>query len=431
MAYTTIKYGASGDDVKTLQNYLNQNGYNLSADGQFGAKTQAAVKDYQNKNGLIADGIVGTNTWKSFGNSTQNNTVNKNTVLKSTSSATTNKENVRPTYSASKEVSSAQKALEEWEGKKPQEYKSQYSGDINTLLDSILNGEKFSYDTADDELYKIYKEQYQNQGKLSMQNTVAQSAELTGGYGSSYGTAAGQQAYQQYLTELNNIIPELRDRAYQQYQDERTGKIQNLSLLQQQDDSAYSRYRDGVDDYNTQLSYLYQKTNDISDRDWQKYLQLVDSYEYDKAFDYQKSRDAISDAQWQKEYELSKQTASKSSSGSSSSRSSSGTSSSSSKNSSGGSSSGKKPTVEMVENVKAYANDNDLDGATEYIENCQIAGYDITELLSVVDRIANKDDSSDSQKNTDESNLSKSTGSTNKYTNPISYDKKYWLLGFK
>lgn len=250
MAYTTIKYGASGDDVKTLQNYLNQNGYNLSADGQFGAKTQAAVKDYQNKNGLIADGIVGTNTWKSFGNSTQNNTVNKNTVLKSTSSATTNKENVRPTYSASKEVSSAQKALEEWEGKKPQEYKSQYSGDINTLLDSILNGEKFSYDTADDELYKIYKEQYQNQGKLSMQNTVAQSAELTGGYGSSYGTAAGQQAYQQYLTELNNIIPELRDRAYQQYQDERTGKIQNLSLLQQQDDSAYSRYRDGVDDYN-------------------------------------------------------------------------------------------------------------------------------------------------------------------------------------
>ena len=63
IAYSTISYGSSGDDVKKLQQALNSYGYSLSVDGQFGSKTQAAVKDYQKKNGLSVDGIVGEKTW--------------------------------------------------------------------------------------------------------------------------------------------------------------------------------------------------------------------------------------------------------------------------------------------------------------------------------------------------------------------------------
>ena len=57
-----LQRGSTGDDVKALQQQLNAAGYNLDADGVFGAKTQAAVKDYQTKNGLSVDGIVGSQT---------------------------------------------------------------------------------------------------------------------------------------------------------------------------------------------------------------------------------------------------------------------------------------------------------------------------------------------------------------------------------
>lgn len=54
----TVKSGSRGTDVRELQLNLG-----LSADGIFGAGTQAAVMDFQEKHGLSADGIVGKGTW--------------------------------------------------------------------------------------------------------------------------------------------------------------------------------------------------------------------------------------------------------------------------------------------------------------------------------------------------------------------------------
>lgn len=58
-----LKKGSKGEDVKKIQMLLG-----LTVDGVFGPLTEQAVKDYQKKNGLQADGIVGDKTWsKMFG----------------------------------------------------------------------------------------------------------------------------------------------------------------------------------------------------------------------------------------------------------------------------------------------------------------------------------------------------------------------------
>ena len=74
MARAQIQYGSQGNDVLELQKLLNQNGYSLDEDGIFGANTQKAVKEYQQKNGLDVDGIVGVNTWGSLEKVSTNNT---------------------------------------------------------------------------------------------------------------------------------------------------------------------------------------------------------------------------------------------------------------------------------------------------------------------------------------------------------------------
>ena len=58
-----LRNGSSGDEVMALQKSLAAMGINPGpADGIFGPKTEAAVKQFQEKAGLSADGIVGPNT---------------------------------------------------------------------------------------------------------------------------------------------------------------------------------------------------------------------------------------------------------------------------------------------------------------------------------------------------------------------------------
>ena len=54
-----LKNGSKGDDVKKLQEKLG-----LNPDGSYGSGTEGAVKEWQSKNGLTADGIVGDTTWE-------------------------------------------------------------------------------------------------------------------------------------------------------------------------------------------------------------------------------------------------------------------------------------------------------------------------------------------------------------------------------
>lgn len=57
-----LKKGDKGQDVKDIQIALDIHGYKLVVDGDFGPRTDAAVKDFQKKNKLKVDGIVGPKT---------------------------------------------------------------------------------------------------------------------------------------------------------------------------------------------------------------------------------------------------------------------------------------------------------------------------------------------------------------------------------
>ena len=401
----TLRYGSSGSDVKKLQEELNKNGYNLSVDGQFGSKTQSAVKSYQESKGLTVDGIVGTNTWGALnGGSSKKTTTTQNkqnTQSANLQSTATTTQATRPTYKQGAMVSEAQKVLDDWESnKKPTDYTSPYADKINQQLDAILKGEKFSYDFNVDPIYRQMQDNFVKQGNLAMQNASAQAAALSGGYGSSYGTTAATQAYLQNMDELNDSALKLREQAYQAWIAQEEKKRQDLALLQQQEADAYGKHRDEVSDYNAERDYLYSKLTNEQNMDWSKHLQENSNFENDREYqealrqymeqfdyqkerdkiadDYQRERDKVADEQWRKSYELSK--ASKSSSGGSSS-------------SSGPSY--KTPTAEMYDEALEAFNTGGENSLMKYC--AKYPTYDIEDLIVYATKYAENSTSANNQ----------------------------------
>ena len=62
------------------------------------------------------------------------------------------------------------------------------------------------YDPDADTAYQQYKSQYAQKAKLANQNAQANASAMTGGYGSSYGTQAGQKAYAATMDDLDSVL---------------------------------------------------------------------------------------------------------------------------------------------------------------------------------------------------------------------------------
>jgi len=196
----------------------------------------------------------------------------------------------QPTYQQSQALQDAINSLKQYEQTRPGPYQSQYGDQIQSLLDQILNRPDFKYDFSADPLYQQYAQQYQQQGQLAMMDTMGQAAALTGGYGSSYAQSVGQQAYQQFLSQLNNVLPQLQQAAYQRYADEGNRLASNLGILQGMDESAYGRYRDTVSDWNAQLAYLADQVRYMSEDEYQKFLTQLQQWNADRAYELEKQQ---------------------------------------------------------------------------------------------------------------------------------------------
>ncbi|MDR7128306.1 hypothetical protein J2X69_000634 [Algoriphagus sp. 4150] len=59
----TIRLRSRGSSVSFLQELLGKIGYDIPTSGYFGLQTDTAVKDFQGKNQLVVDGVVGIKTW--------------------------------------------------------------------------------------------------------------------------------------------------------------------------------------------------------------------------------------------------------------------------------------------------------------------------------------------------------------------------------
>lgn len=305
MAYATIKNGSSGSDVKTWQEYLIKQGYDVGstgADGKFGSKTLAATKQYQKDNGLAVDGIVGSNTWASTSSSSKNSS-NKTTTtttpkLKGVSDSATEILTTKYTPSdsvqskldkadstantavdfltntslndvLSPEIAQADAWIKE-QLSKIQSGKTSWSDQYSNAINEYLNREKFEYDVDNDQLFQQALASAMNSGKSAMQDTIGQASALTGGYGSTYATSAGNQAYNQFIEDAYNNLPEYYQMAMEAYQMEGQEMINRVNMLGTADDKEYGRM---VDSYNTTLDY----TNTLWDRGYKEWTATGDN----------------------------------------------------------------------------------------------------------------------------------------------------------
>ena len=172
-------------------------------------------------------------------------------------------------------------------------------GDYDTAYTNYNNwlNTKFSYDFNADALYQQYKDKYIQQGKMAMQDTMGQAAALTGGYGNSYASTVGNQAYQASLQNLNDVIPQLYQMAYSMHQDKGQNMLNALGLLESDRAFKYGVWSDKGNALSDDATYWQTEANNIYDREFT-------AHNTNESMLYQTARDAVADQQWQDNYDL-------------------------------------------------------------------------------------------------------------------------------
>lgn len=134
-------------------------------------------------------------------------------------------------------------------------YKSNYSDTLNSLADKYMNNE-FKFNADDSSEYQQYNDKYKREGKVQQENVQGSYSANTGGYTNSYAQAAGQKEYNNFMDELQNKIPSLKNSAYQNWSSQQEDTLNKISTLQGFDNAQYQRYRDKVqDDYDFMTYY--------------------------------------------------------------------------------------------------------------------------------------------------------------------------------
>ena len=119
--------------------------------------------------------------------------------------------------------------------------RTSYTDQIKELMGQIQNRDKFEYDVDSDTLFQQALASAMSSGKTAMQDTIGQASALTGGYGSTYATTAGNQAYNNFIQDAYNNLPEYYQMALEAYQMEGDEMYKQLGMLTDADATEYER----------------------------------------------------------------------------------------------------------------------------------------------------------------------------------------------
>lgn len=139
-------------------------------------------------------------------------------------------------------------------------FNAPYKSQLNSTIGKI-NNSKFEYDLNADALYNQYKEQYQAMGNTAMQEAQADATALTGGFANSYAETAGQRAYNSYIQQLQNIVPQLYSQARTNYDTELSNMYNLANLYSGLNQQAFNEYAAKVDQAYNNMNYAYNKYN--------------------------------------------------------------------------------------------------------------------------------------------------------------------------
>lgn len=167
-------------------------------------------------------------------------------------------------------LTNARKELEAYEQTKPGNYQSQYMSQIRDVTGKLNDMDSFDYDPDADTAYQQYKDQYTKNAKLANQNAQATAAARTGGYASSWGTQAGQNAYSSQMQDLDNVLDSLYSQSMSEYNAKRNGLQTQLSGLQAAEEQDYQNYQKDLSDWYDGLSYRQNEYNAASSEKQQK-----------------------------------------------------------------------------------------------------------------------------------------------------------------
>ncbi len=119
---------------------------------------------------------------------------------------------------------------------------TKYETDIDALYDKIMNFGNFSYDMEKDQLFQMYKSQYQRQGAANAKDAMGRAAANSGGYASSYAQTSANKAYQQSMNDLSNKALDTYSNAYSRFNNDYNQLLNKYSVASDMNSAQQNKY---------------------------------------------------------------------------------------------------------------------------------------------------------------------------------------------
>lgn len=173
---------------------------------------------------------------------------------------------------------------------------NQYKSTVDDLFDQVMNHGDFSYDMEKDQLFQMYKQQYDRKGQRAMKNQMGISAANSGGYNSSVAQTSAQNVYQTYMDELSQKASETYQNAYDMFNQDFNNLMNKYNMASDMNNAGNKAYNDQLTQKSTMAQNAYNAYQD--DKNMQ-YNQYSDNLVYQQ----NEEKNKQDQSNWQKDYD--------------------------------------------------------------------------------------------------------------------------------